>query len=214
MADISYGSTSRDILFHILRYSGKEISRLSNILLCNVQGTHPLTWQQRILTKVTVPCCQWDYRDFVQVLVLCLEQVLASRQINFEGLKSASEAILRQNIPDHAISQPCLTFPPNSSEILEKVWQSLKTAKWYTHWFGLQKWNSNYHWKRPHPNLPKFAQNISLSGGPNHSPNAAKQHTHYLGVYDCNHNWHGKWWPLRICSASHQTSVMMFLWLA
>ena len=63
MADISYGSTSRDILFHILRYSGKEISRLSNISLCNVEGTHPLIWQKfplmwqwRILAKLPVQC--------------------------------------------------------------------------------------------------------------------------------------------------------------
>ena len=41
--------------------------------------------------------CQWDYRDFVQVLAICSEQVLAGRRINSEGLAFASEAILRQN---------------------------------------------------------------------------------------------------------------------
>ena len=59
MADISYGSIGRDILFHISRYSTKEIRRFSNISLCNVEGTHHLIWQtshlicqRRILAKV------------------------------------------------------------------------------------------------------------------------------------------------------------------
>ena len=53
----------RDILFHILRYSTKEICRFSNRLLCNVEGTHQLIWQtshliwqQRILAKVAAQC--------------------------------------------------------------------------------------------------------------------------------------------------------------
>ena len=64
--------------------------------------------------------CQWDYRDFVQVLVICSEQVLTGRRINFEDLAFASETILRQNTSDHAFGRPCLPFPPNNLEILEE----------------------------------------------------------------------------------------------
>ena len=72
--------------------------------------------------------CQWNYRDFVQVLAIkalktktrlaiCSKQVLAGRRINFESLVFASEAILRQNTSDLAVSRPCLPFQPNNSEI-------------------------------------------------------------------------------------------------
>ena len=64
--------------------------------------------------------CQWGYRDLLQVLAICLGQVLAGRQINFEGLAFASKAILRQNMLDSAICQLCLPFPLNNSKILEK----------------------------------------------------------------------------------------------
>ena len=63
MADMSYGSIGRDILFHILRYSAKEIRRLWNRALCNVEGTHHLIWQtshliwqQRLLAKIPAQC--------------------------------------------------------------------------------------------------------------------------------------------------------------
>ena len=117
---------------HILRRSSKEICRVSNISLCNVEEAKSLIWQKFPLSgsedyhKSRSPMlCQWDYRDFVQVLAICSEQVLAGRRINFEGLAFTSEAVLRQNTSDHAVSRPCLPFPPNNSEILGKVWQSL-----------------------------------------------------------------------------------------
>ena len=47
-------------------------------------------------------------------------QVQAGRWINFEGLALASQAILRQNMPEHAICQVCQLFPLNSSKILAK----------------------------------------------------------------------------------------------
>ena len=63
MADIAYGSIGRNILFHILRYSPKEIHRLSNISLCNVEGndhliwqTSHLIWQRGIPVKVPAQC--------------------------------------------------------------------------------------------------------------------------------------------------------------
>ena len=64
--------------------------------------------------------CQWGYRDFVQVLASCSEQVLAGRRINFEGLAFACKAILRQNTSDPAICQLCLPFLLNNSKILGK----------------------------------------------------------------------------------------------
>ena len=64
--------------------------------------------------------CQWGYRDFVQVLAICTEQVPAGRRINFEGQAFASKAIMRRNTSDHAVSRLCLPFPLNNSEILEK----------------------------------------------------------------------------------------------
>ena len=59
-------------------------------------------------------------RYFVQVFAICSAQVLAGRRINFEGLAFASKAILGQNTSDHVISQLCLPFPLNKSQILEK----------------------------------------------------------------------------------------------
>ena len=41
--------------------------------------------------------CQWAYRDFVHVLAICSEQVLADRRMNSGGLAFASEATVRQN---------------------------------------------------------------------------------------------------------------------
>ena len=49
-----------------------------------------------------------------------MAQVLAGRQIKFEGLAFASKAVLRQNTLDHAICQLCLLFPLNNSNILGK----------------------------------------------------------------------------------------------
>ena len=63
---------------------------------------------------------QWGYRDFVELLAICLAQVLAGTQINFEGLAFASKAILGQNTSDPAICQLCLPFPLNNSKTLEK----------------------------------------------------------------------------------------------
>ena len=126
MADISYGSIGRDILFHILRYSTKEIGRLSNVSLCYVEGTHPLIWQKfpliwqwRIPVKVPVQC----YVNVVieislQVLAICLAQVLAGRWIYFEGLAFASKAILGKicQIMTFAKCQLCLPYPMNNSK--------------------------------------------------------------------------------------------------
>ena len=64
--------------------------------------------------------CQWGYRD-LQVLAICLAQVLAGRRINFEGLAFASKAILRQNMSDPATCQLCLPFPLNNSKTLKKT---------------------------------------------------------------------------------------------
>ena len=64
--------------------------------------------------------CQWGCRDCVQVLAICSVQVPAGRQINFESLALASQAILRQNMSDHAICQLWLPFPLNNSNILGK----------------------------------------------------------------------------------------------
>ena len=64
--------------------------------------------------------CQWGYRDLLQVLAICLAQVLAGRQINFDGLAFASKAISKQNTSDPAICQLCLLFPLINSKILGK----------------------------------------------------------------------------------------------
>ena len=63
--------------------------------------------------------CQWGYRD-LQVLAICLAQVLAGRRINFEGLAFAGKAILRQNTSDPVICQLLLLFLLNNSKIFGK----------------------------------------------------------------------------------------------
>ena len=65
--------------------------------------------------------CQWGYRVFVQVLAICSKQVLAGRRINSEGLAFASNAILRQNTSDHAVSRHCLPFPLNNSNFWKAI---------------------------------------------------------------------------------------------
>ena len=63
MVDISYDGIGGDILFHILRYSTKEIGRLSNISLFNVEGgTSPY------LAKVS-PCLAM--KDFYRISAHC-----------------------------------------------------------------------------------------------------------------------------------------------
>ena len=64
--------------------------------------------------------CQWGYGNFVRVLVICLVQELAGRQINFEGLAFVIKAILKQNTLDPAISQLYPPLPLNNPQILEK----------------------------------------------------------------------------------------------
>ena len=128
MADISYGSIGRDILFHISRYSTKEIRRFSNISLCNVEGSRlpylailPYLAMKDSRKSPSPMLCQWGYRDIVQVLAISSAQVPAGRRINFEGLAFASKAILRQNTSDPAICRLCLSFPLNNSKILGKT---------------------------------------------------------------------------------------------
>ena len=127
MADISYGSIGRDILFHISRYSTKQIRRFSNISLCNVEGSPYPIWQNLTLSgnegfsqKSQPNVMSMGYRDIVQVLAISSAQVPAGRRINFGGLAFASKAILRQNTSDPAICRLCLSFPLNNSNILEK----------------------------------------------------------------------------------------------
>ena len=127
MADISYGSIGRDILFHILRYSTKEIHRFSNISLCNVGESHHLIWKTSpylaMMDSRNSPSpmlCQWGYRDIMQVLAISSAQVPAGRWSNFESLAFASKAILIHNTLEHAICQLCLSFPLDNSKILGK----------------------------------------------------------------------------------------------
>ena len=127
MADISYGSIGRDILFHILRYSTKEIRRFSNISLCNVEGsrhlisqTSPYLATNDSRKSLSPMLCQWGYRNIVQVPAISSAQVPSGRRINFDGLAFATKAILRQNTSDPAIFRLCLSFPLNNFKILEK----------------------------------------------------------------------------------------------
>ena len=128
MVEISYGSTSRDILFDILRFSTKEIFRFSNISLYNVEGTHHiiwqtshLIWQRRILVKVPAECYVNGVIEFLcKYLQSAQCKYLAGRRINFESLAFASKLILGQNRSAHGICQLCLPFPLNNSKISGK----------------------------------------------------------------------------------------------
>ena len=127
MVDISYGSTRRDIPFHILRYSSKKICRFSIISLCNVEGsrllfwqTFHLIWQRRILAKVAAQC----YVNGV-IEILCEYLQSARRKYRLADGSTlraafASKATLRQNTLHPAVSRLWLPFPLNNFEILER----------------------------------------------------------------------------------------------
>ena len=63
------------IHLHILRYSTEEIHILSNISLCNVEGTHPLIWQKSPLI--------WQRRIPVKVSAQCYYERSAKRGAKF-----------------------------------------------------------------------------------------------------------------------------------
>ena len=80
-----------------------------------------LIWQRMILVGVAAQCY---VNGAIEILCKYLQSarrkyIPAGRQINFEGLAFVSTAILRQNSLRHAVSQLCLPFPLNNSQIFE-----------------------------------------------------------------------------------------------
>ena len=211
MADISYGSTSGDILFHILRYSSKEICRLAIISLCYVEGTHPLTWQKfpliwqrRILTKVAAQCyVNGAIWDFVQALAICLTQVLAGKRINIEGLAFASKAILRQNTSHPAVNRLCLPFPLNNSENLEKGLIIPLNIHWQpqiTH---------EIHRENRVTHLQRNNLSTTLIRRSNYRSRVTQKARSGQSSIVSRHFW--RWWDI---SAAQTTSSVFFQWLS